>query len=354
MLTLPTLRRFILVVVAVTGALLVFSASVSAARPFPMIPDLYPYLVHMRGTEALGMTDLREIARSSKSPWVVAEVQADSLSGRIVLQQDGQPPVFIVSGQYKIVYQLGSPVSTLAGAYNWPGSRGTLGEAGQRVFGNSAFGAEHHGSGNVVICLDDENAIPADRFAEAVSVPKAREGDIVPAVTFLRANPDLLARDLTDAAKSKWRSLLKSPNFYLQLTAFRALAQDGSLSSSDLDVALDWSDLTIFSAAVCVACRYPWMYNRGNCDRIERLVEHETSLIKLEAVANGLAAAEDIFNMTFDDEASFYPLVPHDDAVRITALMATVRKRLNALDPNGGSADLVWCAIDYACRLNGK
>lgn len=348
-------RHMTAVGAAIAAALLAWPGPSWADTKYPQLPDMYPYLVPLNEAESVAMTDLTAVAVNASMPWVVLRVRADNLSGRAIYSAETSNTICAVSGTYTVVGQLGQPVVGLSGKYGWPCERRIMSHDGRiRRFWDDSFGAELHESGNIVLCEDAETSSGPEQFTQAVSAPVGWEKYVAPAVFFLRRRAEMPIGSPSSLQAADWKGLLTSPNPYLRATAVQQLSAHDKVTTADVDRILGWPESCAIAAGLCAVCRCGWFNSAANSVFVCRKVEKINRLDPLLAVADGFAAAGKVVWLTFDDTKSFIPLAPKANLDHVGAIMASIRTRLNVLDPNGGSADLTWCAIDYACRMYGK
>lgn len=208
-----------------------------------------------------------------------------------------------------------------------------------------------------LVCLLHEEAWGQDKFTDIHLVPAGWEADALPAVRYLRAHPQLSGWGMPDPTRTQTRALLSNANPYLVLTAVQQLAASRSLAAADLDAALSSADQRVVAAGLALVRFYGWADTDANAWWLTEKVSKIASLDQLETFAVGVLDASPLGLTLSPTPTADLPLLPQATAssrskrsALETEVIPAVRRRLNALAPQGRPADARWRTIDGICR----
>ena len=338
---------------------LILSTNVALSAPLDMVDA---------PQEVLGAVGsyLPLVAQSQQNTWELVKVATDQFSGT-----NYENGFVTVSGSYTVIHQLGSAVGASSGRYSWSrpnairraSKRGRLPDAGRSqwlapsLFENRVDNGVPQSATRYFFCVLHEKAEGQDKFTDVHLVPNDWEADVLPAVVYLRAHPALTGLNAADPNLAQIRALLRNPNPYLVLTAIQLLAIRKSLTTADMDVALSSAEPRVVAGSLAVAQLYAWTVSDVNAQWMTERVAKINSLNQLEGIAVGLVAVSPS-NLMFapspttdlPDLPKATPALGQKESNFETSLAPIMRRKLNELDPDGGSADARWRVIDNACQ----
>jgi len=295
-------------------------------------------------TDLIGLytTYLPEIAQSRDQAWAIVDVTPDPYSGYATSGGVAQ-----VSGFFTVCYSFGATLRRSAGSYSWtipdvmafsaqPANNSMVDYYMSQLFCNNANFSGSPPHRRLIICLLNPDSKGSGIFSHAHTVPIGMEVDLISAITYLRANPQVLSEFGGNTSNDLQHSLLSSANPYLAAMGTQLLAATGNLTTKDVSTVFSSENPIEISACIAICRIYDWWKNPANATWLLAYIGNTRSISNLESTVVGLdAGGNDIglFGGTINDLPSPEKIDDAVDASDTMPFYLAVQNQFNYLNP---------------------